>query len=191
MSETDEERIAASKAWRYQRAQEVIDRNNRLADGVVRDATSEEVAASIIPVAVREGTHDSEEAAIGWNQGYDEAVSQQLQDNPALFAVALRAAADRLADDPAQAKLDRTTPAPADLDDLRSAAAQLSERGLDSESIAVMAAVGFLERFPTHKEVSEAISLAWGGWKNGGPHRGHLADAQADAVLALLHGAQS
>lgn len=74
---------------------------------VIRDATPEEVAASIIPVALREGTHDSEEAAIGWNQGYDEAVSQQLQDNPALFAVALRAAADRLAPNRAQVKLDR------------------------------------------------------------------------------------
>lgn len=70
------------------------------------DAEAVAIAAAVEELS-RECTYGSEEAAIGWNQGYDEAVSQQLQDNPALFAVALRAAADRLAVDPAQAKLNR------------------------------------------------------------------------------------
>ena len=61
-------------------------------DDKVRDATPEEVAASLLPPC----GFDTELYAQAFNDGFDAAVAQQLQDNPDAFATALRAAADRI-----------------------------------------------------------------------------------------------
>ncbi len=62
------------------------------ASDMVRDATPEEIAESLLPPC----GFDTEAYAQAHNDGYDAAVTQELQDHPAAFAVALRAAADRI-----------------------------------------------------------------------------------------------